>query len=385
MSDYEEVRKANIARNEARLQALGIGAGRRIGPKADPVAPKAKATAKRSRPEPRPFIEGERRSTRATKPVVSYKAGDDGDDDDDYTDDGSISADDFDGEEIPLPKRIAKAPKARTGSGSSTSSSSSSTSSSSSGSASHSFLTLELAKTGRSTCRGACRETIPQGAPRVGMVAWIVGRQAITWQRPGCLISGLSVEVEQSGRCKCKHSGEYLTAGAYKLGVHSHTAVSWVSFASAPAVLAPVLAQLGSTEEALKAIQSCDALSAKEFDEVREEVLAKTRLLLSGETIKEASTPVKEEAAPVKEDSEASSKKASIASERRQPENGKKTNTSGKVCWKFGGSLCYGILMPKQETSEHCYAKTHKGNTKTLAKGKDYWWMLSDEGSHGDI
>ena len=33
-------------------------------------------------------------------------------------------------------------------------------------------------------------------------------------------------------------------------------------------------------------------------------------------------------------------------------------------------------ILPGQETKSHCYARTHKGNTKTLAKGKDYWWMI---------
>ena len=61
---------------------------------------------------------------------------------------------------------------------------------------------------------------------------------------------------------------------------------------------------------------------------------------------------------------------------QEQPAKGKKTGARGRVCWRFGGSLCYGALLPAQETNSHCYARTHKGNTKTLAKGKDYWWMI---------
>ena len=48
----------------------------------------------------------------------------------------------------------------------------------------------------------------------------------------------------------------------------------------------------------------------------------------------------------------------------------------GRVGWRFGGSVCFGSLLPAQETKSHCFARTHKGNTKTLAKGKDYWWMI---------
>ena len=56
-----------------------------------------------------------------------------------------------------------------------------------------------------------------------------------------------------------------------------------------------------------------------------------------------------------------------------QPELGRKTGAKGRVVWKFGSYLCYGKLMPQRETATHCFARTHKGNTKTLAKGKGYW------------
>ena len=59
-----------------------------------------------------------------------------------------------------------------------------------------------------------------------------------------------------------------------------------------------------------------------------------------------------------------------------QPAAGAKTGAKGRVGWRFGGSVCFGSLLPAQETKSHCYARTHKGNTKTLAKGKDYWWMI---------
>ena len=61
---------------------------------------------------------------------------------------------------------------------------------------------------------------------------------------------------------------------------------------------------------------------------------------------------------------------------RDQPKAGAKTGAKGRVEWKFGGRSCYGTLIPRMETKTHCYARTHKGNVKTLAKGKDYWSML---------
>ena len=61
---------------------------------------------------------------------------------------------------------------------------------------------------------------------------------------------------------------------------------------------------------------------------------------------------------------------------KKQPPKGKVTKAKGKVCWTFAGHLCYGALLPNQESATHCYARTHKGNTKTLTKGGSYWWQL---------
>ena len=58
-----------------------------------------------------------------------------------------------------------------------------------------------------------------------------------------------------------------------------------------------------------------------------------------------------------------------------QPKLGEKTMSKGNVAWRFGGHLCFGVLIATRETKTHCYARTHKGNIKTLTKGKDYWWM----------
>ena len=52
------------------------------------------------------------------------------------------------------------------------------------------------------------------------------------------------------------------------------------------------------------------------------------------------------------------------------------SKAKGKVCWRFAGALCFGTLLAAQETTERCFARTHKGNTKTLTKGSASWWML---------
>merc|ERR1712194_524025 len=75
----------------------------------------------------------------------------------------------------------------------------------------------------------------------------------------------------------------------------------------------------------------------------------------------------------VKQDSEAKPKTKGGKSRRReQPKAGSKTGEKGRAEWKFAGRSCFGTLIPSMETKTHCYARTHKSNVKTLAKGKDY-------------
>ena len=49
----------------------------------------------------------------------------------------------------------------------------------------------------------------------------------------------------------------------------------------------------------------------------------------------------------------------------KQPRAGVVSKAKGRVCWRFAGCLCYGTLLPAQESDTTCYARTHKGNTKT--------------------
>ena len=61
---------------------------------------------------------------------------------------------------------------------------------------------------------------------------------------------------------------------------------------------------------------------------------------------------------------------------RRQPEAGSVARATGRVAWRWAGMLCYGTLIARSETASHCYARTQRGNTKTLTKGGTYWWQL---------
>ena len=232
-------------------------------------------------------------------------------------------------------------------------------------------LTIENAKTGRSKCR-KCMEPIAAGELRIGMQAWIMGRQAVTWQHPCCFMGNLTVAVEATGRGKCKGTGLPLTKGEPKLGMRSHTNTSWLSLGCAAEVLAPVVnAAPAADADAMRValggdgaspqLEGLDGLGPAHADAV---CAVMRQVGAAGRA---------EGASGVSDDD---SKTDSAASDDDAGDAKPKT---GKVAWKWGSQLCYGKLLPKQETKTHCYARTHKGNTKTLAKGKDYWWCVKGE------
>merc|ERR1740130_1291235 len=90
-------------------------------------------------------------------------------------------------------------------------------------------ITIEFAKTGRSTCR-KCRNKIEKGQPRVGMMAWIVGRNAMTWQHPICSLQNIVVGYERSNQNKkgrCKATNVVFLKDDLKIGIKCHTAKSY--------------------------------------------------------------------------------------------------------------------------------------------------------------
>merc|ERR1711935_1072450 len=101
-------------------------------------------------------------------------------------------------------------------------------------------LTLEYAKTGRSTCR-KCKNKIEKGAPRVGMEAWIVGRNCVTWQQPSCLLQNMCCAYEKSGKGSCKASRVPFEKGQLKIGIRCHTATSYYHIDAIVGVLVNVV------------------------------------------------------------------------------------------------------------------------------------------------
>ena len=171
LSEYEHERLRNIDRNRSELARLGVKDAK---PKnSAPRATKGRAvTPKTSTKRPR---SPQRRSTRTagrTAPSYASEQENSPNADSDSAADDSYSSDDEDDEQQPI-KRPIKRPvvqpprpvKKR---------------SDAAGDSKANLLTIESAKTGRSKCR-KCRELLEKDETRVGMHAWIMGRQALTW------------------------------------------------------------------------------------------------------------------------------------------------------------------------------------------------------------
>lgn len=247
-------------------------------------------------------------------------------------------------------------------------------------------LTLEYAKTGRSTCR-KCKSKIELGAPRVGMEAWIVGRNAITWQRPKCLLQNMRCLYEKSngGKGKCKALYVPFVKGQLKIGIRSHTATSYYCMESIGGILSNIVS-LMRTEDGSKDfeltiddIDGHEKLLKEDCDELQSvlKTVFQAQDRREGRLVPQDTKAISHSTVSVEQDYQ-----GKVKSNKRdvrkgdQPRTGAKTGTKGRVQWKFGGRSCYGTLIPRMETGTHCFARTHKGNVKTLAKGKDYWSML---------
>ena len=238
-------------------------------------------------------------------------------------------------------------------------------------------LTLELAKTGRSTCR-KCNNKIEKGSPRVGMKAWIVGRQAVTWQCPKCFLDNLTCGYEASGRTRCKATNTTFTKGELKIGARSHTAKAFFKVSAIASILESVIVlvsqngKLKSLDDSLQVhrLEGHEDLTPSDrsrLQSIMDDVAGKQSPSSTTRKSSTRRTNLKEETAVVNGGN----------AMRQQPTLGLKSGTKGRVEWKFGGHKCYGTLLPSKETKTHCFARTHKGNVKTLAKGKDYWTIIS--------
>ena len=348
LSAYELERLANIKRNNQKLVELGLE--KPLIPQKRGAATKKRAPKKDEDPD---YAPPTKRITRVSgggrvSKSAAYKedaSEDDSSDDDEY-------------EEPRRPTKISSkkaaskaettAPPADVGDG-------------------EECVVVEAAKTGRSKCR-KCFEMLEQGELRVGMQSWMVGRQVMVWQHPRCFWEGLAITEEPTGRGKCKATKEGFRAGERRLSAQAHTTTNHFKASCAFRTVLDRVMQADRDACVISAIPGFGGLSEEE------------QAMLTGASAAPAppSVPTVDET-PATAEPEAKAKAVgTVADETRQPPKGQISKAKGKVCWRFAGHLCYGSLLPAQESKTHCYARTHKGNTKTLTKGGTSWWMLDE-------
>jgi len=167
-----------------------------------------------------------------------------------------------------------------------------------------------------------------------------------------------------SGRGKCKITSSKFDSNEIKVTCSSHTATVNMCVTAAVKVLEDVLKEDPSYSISTL-IATLDGISEEEESTIREAFQCPSKLQVAMVSPEDT-----------EEDEEDKIKIKTNLTKQDQPVAGVKTGSKGQVAWKFGGNICYGILIPKSETETHCYAKTHKGNVKTLTKGLSSWWLL---------
>ena len=236
----------------------------------------------------------------------------------------------------------------------------------------NSVITVESAKTGRSRCR-KCMVELEKGEVRVGMKAWIMGRNSVTWQHVECFLKNVKVGISPNGRSSCKFCSQPFCSGDLRFGLRSHTATSWVSADCLKPVLEGVLthqmkSKLSTIFDHMDGVHSLTKSQQERAQAVVEDCVTSMTERKGAESPK-PKEEVKSES-PNRKDKTIPPNPLEL-----QPVQGKKTRATGRVAWTFGGHVCFGVLLAERESKTHCFAKTHKGNVKTLTKGKGYWWL----------
>lgn len=362
LSAYEMKRLETIAQNEGVLKSMGLldDAAALRGKK------QVRKPAKKRKPEVDPDYVPEKRVTRVS--ARTKRANDDDDESNDDSDDEYV-------DDIPRPR---PAPKARAAAAKVVQDRAGEAPDAEPSIMADATIVVENAKTGRSKCR-RCLEMLSQGEVRVGAESWMVGRQVTVWQHPRCFLAGVSFTEETSGRGKCKQTREPFAAGEHKLSTTAHTTTSHYKLDAAASLLRPVVvaahAETKDRRAAIACFEGVETLTPEERQSF--EATLMDGGANASEELAMQPTPSTETVLEDRISSEAtkSTAKEPSGSTAEQPAKGIISRATGRVCWRFGGSLCFGTLLPKQESKTHCYARTHKGNTKILTKGLTSWWL----------
>jgi hypothetical protein len=348
-SAYECERDNRIAANNAVLQSLGLD----HKPVLFDRRPKQTIPPRKRRYEDDPEFVVSKRETRSSgRSAVKYA--------ENSSDDVGESDDN---EDLPLPVKVHTKRVALK-----TSDDSVVNASEDSSNTEGNCIVVEQAKTGRSKCR-RCLEVLSAGTLRVGMESWIVGRNVMTWQHPRCFCDGLAITTETSGRGKCKQTKEKFAVGERRLSASAHSTTNNFKLHAAALLLRPVFCALNSSPAAQRTVFEGIANLTELLPEEQEQ--------LSKALGACCSTPIKVEnkdcPSTAADDFSPSPSPDKLT---KQPAAGLVSKATGRVCWRFAGALCYGNLLPAQESTTTCYARTHKGNTKILTKGNSSWWMI---------
>ena len=199
------------------------------------------------------------------------------------------------------------------------------------------------------------------------------------WQHPACFLSGVGCITETSGRGKCKQTKKPFVAGERTLTFVAHSTTAHVKLEVAGGLLAPVFraAKSESTIAALRARVASGALDALTDADLKVLEASLTERAMPVEDARAADTfSVSETPATTAALADVKGGEGKGKETKQQPAIGVVVKATGKVAWKWAGNLCYGTLIAKSETKTHAYARTQRGNVKTLTKGGDYWWQL---------
>ena len=198
-----------------------------------------------------------------------------------------------------------------------------------------------------------------------------MGRNSVTWQHPICFLNNIKVGNTTNSRTKCKYSNVLFHSGDLRVGLRSHTATSWVTVESAMKLL-----QQMRNIVAKITVENLEGFSTLSCEEDQNRIRSLFDTLSKQEEMQPSGATNNGSGRKAKRAKKIMKTKNAAKNENNgQPKLGEKTMSKGNVAWRFGGHLCFGVLIATRETKTHCYARTHKGNIKTLTKGKDYWWM----------
>ena len=104
------------------------------------------------------------------------------------------------------------------------------------------LVTVSPAASNRSSCR-RCKDKIEKGEYRIGVEAWVAGRQSMTWQHPLCFVESLEVDLVDKGVTgKCKATKVKIERGELRTSVYSGNAKFYLSL-NGCSVLAEALAR----------------------------------------------------------------------------------------------------------------------------------------------